>query len=736
MKLVLKLFLFLFITPEFFNLIAQDTDPALRSIYKIEAYRLQPGESFTLNGRMEEPFWENVIPATNFTQQEPNEGGEPYQKTEIYIAYDNDNLYIAAKMHDTYPDGILAYQKRRNYSLETDDRFMWILDTFHDGRNAYFFETNPAGLRGDGLLTVGQSMNLNKAWDGIWDVRTTITDQGWIAEVQIPFRSLDFNPESTTWGINFQRTVRRNNEEILWSGWRRNQGLFRPQNAGILTGLEDLHQGLGLEITPFTTANATRTWSGVGGENRMEADIGFDANYNITPSIRTSLTVNTDFAETEVDERRVNLSRFDISFPEQRDFFLEGAGIFSFVPESGVTPYFSRRIGLTGGEQIPLQAGVQMLGRHRNTTLGLYQIRTGETNISNREDFTAARVRQNILSQSSIGLIYTRRATLDDDFYNDRHTVGADLELNTSRFMGNRNLQFQAFFVWNNMHTPDENSSFWDRTSRGVRLAYPNYPFYGHVSYREFGEAFDPAVGFAPRVAFRRFQPTIGYQQILNDNPLLRSWETSVRFEYLTDLEFDPETIDLEIIPMAIQFESGDIITGGFGYNFERLTFNFDILRDGSIIIPAGDYYSWRLGLNLETASFRKLAATAGINYEEFWTGERILYDFSLTARPFPGINLSGSWSRTDADLAEGSFQTDLLRFTGNVDLTASTAFTNIIQFDNLSDLLGLYNRFRWTIRPGADLYLVHTYNWIRVDDIFNPVETQGAIKFSFTHRF
>ncbi|MCC5906861.1 MAG: carbohydrate binding family 9 domain-containing protein [Balneolaceae bacterium] len=735
----LKLAALFFIFSLFVDKIAfsQDLNSELPSLFQIEAYKLQPGETFTLDGVMNEPFWDRVQPNRNFTQQEPNEGGIPSQDTEIYVAYDDNYLIIAAKLFDDNPAGILAYQRRRNQSLATDDRFMWILDTFHDGRNAYFFETNPAGLRGDGLLTVGQSTNLNKAWDGIWDVRTSINDEGWVVEVQIPFRSLDFHPENTTWGINFQRTVRRNNEEILWSGWRRNQGLFRPQNAGVLTGLENLNQGLGLEITPFATASGNRSWlNRQNPENDLTADAGLDISYNITPGFRTSLTINTDFAETEVDQRRVNLSRFDISFPEQRDFFLEGASIFSFVPESGVRPYFSRNIGLIAGQQVPIQAGIQALGRHHNTNMGLYQIRTAETDISNKEDFTAARIRQNILSSSSIGLLYTRRATHDVDLLNDRHTIGTDLELNTSRFMGDKNLQFQAFFIWNNMHTPDENTSFWDRTSRGVRVAYPNFPFYWHASYREFGEAFNPAVGFAPRVAFRRFQPSFRYVELLNNSRTFRSWETELYFEYLTDLDFNLETMKIALTPIELTFESGDQIEFSISRDYENLTFDFDILRDGTIIIPTDDYYTWSYNLELRSASYRKISAAIDLTHEGFWTGHRNIYQFDLTIRPWPGINLSADFSRSDVTLEQGNFHTDLVRFRGNVDLSPNTAFTNIIQFDNLSDVLGLYNRFRWTIRPGSDLFLVYTYNWLRMEDMFTPIETQGAVKFRYTHRF
>lgn len=711
-------------------------DWVVSNSYRAEAIRLAPDQQFQLDGKLNESFWQNITPVTNFTQQEPIEGGKPTEKTEIFIAYDDQHLYIGAKLYDSNPDGILAYQKRRNQGLDTDDRFMWILDTFNDGRNAYFFETNPAGLRGDGLLTVGQGTNLNKSWDGIWNVRVSVTQEGWIAEIIIPFRTLDFDSDQSMWGINFQRTIRRKNEEILWSGWRRNQGIFRPQNAGQLIGLQYMNQGLGLEVVPYTIANTNRAWLSDGTSDDRTADAGLDISYNITPNIRTSLTVNTDFAETEVDQRRVNLTRFPLLFSEQRDFFLEGSNIFSFAPASNIIPFFSRRIGLVDGDPIPIQVGTKVLGRRDNTNFGFYQIRTGQQGEVNPEDFTVARVKQNILKESSVGLIYTRRATLDEDILNDRHTMGTDLELNTSEFLGDKNLQFQAFFVWHNMHTHDENSSFWDRTSRGIRLTYPNYPFYGHVSYREFGEAFNPAVGFAQRVAFRRLQPTIGYEQILGNSQFIRSFGTELRVEYLTNLNFDPETADVRFTPLILTFESGDQIEVGITRNFERLIFDFDILRDGSIIIPPNDYYVWSYNVNLQSAGYRKISGGIELIQEGFWSGHRNQYELDFTIRPYPGVNLSVDWSRSDVSLPQVSFQTDLVHLRNNIDLTPNTAFANIVQFDNVSDVLGLYNRFRWTIRPGADLYLVHTWNWIQINDQFDPIETQGAIKLSYTHRF
>jgi len=706
------------------------------SPYMIEAYRLGMNDDVRLDGVLNEAFWNEITPASNFTQQEPDEGAAPTEKSEIYIAYNASHLYIGIKLYDGNPEGILAYQKRRNQGLGTDDRFMWILDTFNDGRNAYFFEINPAGLMGDGLLTVGQGTNLNKSWDGIWNVKVERNAEGWFGEIRIPFRTLDFDPNNSVWGINFQRTVRRKNEEIVWSGWQRNQGLFRPQNAGLLTGLEGMDQGIGLQATPYTSVTPNRTWGDNGStEDDITYDAGFDLSYSITPGLRASVTVNTDFAEAEVDQRRVNLSRFPLVFPEQRDFFLEGSSVFSFAAASRVTPFFSRRIGLVHGEPVPIDAGARVIGRAGNTNIGFYQIRAGGSN-SPTEDFTVARVKQNIWAESTIGVVYTRRATLDEDAIPVRETLGMDLELGTSRFLGDKNLQFQAFFVWHDENAIDEQSGFWDKTSRGIRLSYPNFPFSGHVSYREFGDAFNPAVGIAPRVAFRRLQPSADYTFTFPSGSIIRNYSIGLWYEHLTNLDFEPETVELTLTPVDLFFESGEEFSVDISRNFERLVAPFDILRDGSITIMPGDYYNWSFSTEVETASFRRVSAEAEYSYDGFWSGHRHVYSGSVAVRPFPGINISGDWSRSDARLPEANFTTDLFRFNGNVDLTPWTSFTTILQYDNVSELLGLYNRFRWIIRPGADLYLVHTWNWVQIENRFSPLETQGSVKVSYTYRF
>ncbi len=296
-----------------------------------------------LDGKVDEEFWENATYVSDFLMTEPVEGGQPSERTEIRIAYDEKNIYIAAIMYDSDPSSIKAFQMKRDASLRTDDRLRLIFDTFHDRRRAYYFEINPRALRGDGLLSTGQGGGrraINKDWDGIWKAWTHIGEFGWSAEMRIPFQTMNFDPNNDTWGANFARTIRRSNEELVWSGSKRNQGLLRPQNAGILTGLKGMSQGLGLEFIPYGIAQSQKLQDPETEEKNTDTQVdgGFDVNYNITSSLKASFTYNTDFAQTEVDDRQINLTRFPLRFPEKRDFFLEGTSILQVAPSSGVDP--------------------------------------------------------------------------------------------------------------------------------------------------------------------------------------------------------------------------------------------------------------------------------------------------------------------------------------------------------------------------------------------------------------
>ena len=708
----------------------------------LEAIKINPG-MITLDGKLDESFWSNITGIEDFLMQEPIEGGEPSEKTVIKVAYDEKFLYIGAVLYDSNPEGIKSFKMRKDSPLNTDDRFMLILDTYLDGRNAYFFEINPKGLMGDGLLTIGQGLSLNKNWDGIWRPWTHIGDFGWSTEIRIPFHTLNFDPKTSTWGINFQRTVRRKNEEILWSGHKRNQGLFRPQNAGILTGLKGISQGLGLEIVGYgkTEASKVQNETGNGYNNNAGVDGGIDINYNLTPGLKASMTINTDFAETEVDDRQINLTRFPIRFPEKRDFFLEGANIYQFAPRSGVYPYFSRKIGLQSGNPVPILFGGRIIGKIGKVEVAAQQVKTRETSSLNSENFSVIRLKQNFWKESSVGVLYTGRHTSKGNEINPplpyRNTLGVDLTLNTSTFLKNQNLQFQAFAIFHNPNTLDEiNNSIWDRSARGIRINFPNDPWSGSLSYREFGNWYDPAVGFSRRNSFRRVEPRIRFSPLLEKSSVIRELQWEISFENLMSLDWKRLTQNIRLTPLSVRFESGDEISYQIIKNFESLEYDFNILGDNSVIIPTGDYTNWKHQIEFETANHRKIVYEIELNAEGFWSGNRTEYENTLTLRPFSGMNLSLGYIHSNVKLNEGNFKTNLIRFLGDFDLSPFISFSSNIQYDDISKRIGMNNRFKYTITPGSDIYFVYNHNWVDDSGKYKTSSMLAASKITYTLRF
>ncbi len=726
--------------------------PASRAEGDLPAFRLAPDARIDLNGRLDEEVWARATAITDFTQQEPVEGASPSREMEIRVLYDEERLYIGVMVYDD-PGGVLAHQRERDAGLGTDDRFMWILDTFLDGRTGYFFEINPAGLMGDGLLTGGG--RIQKSWDGIWEARTYALANGWSAEIEIPFRTVNFDPALTTWGINFQRTIRRSNEEILWRGWRRNEGLFRPVYAGRLSGLRGMSQGVGLEAVP-SAIGSWRNSPGDADETTFPREVSLDLNYSVTESLRASVSVNTDFAEVESDQRRVNLTRFPLFFPEQRDFFLEGSAVFNFAPRSGPRPFFSRRIGLEEGTQIPIDLGARMTGQAGRYDLGFYQIRTGSArlprgfdaetaNVVPGEDFTVARVRRQIFEQSHMGVIYTRRATDAGPAglqLEDRHTVGADLQLSTRSFLGESNAELNAFAVWNSNPDPGARRSFSNLSARGFRLNFPNDIWSGHVSYREFGEHYRPAVGFVNRNDFRRVEPRIGWSPRPESLPWIRQFDFSVQFRNLKEMGTGRlEEREWLLNVLGIRFESGD----GVGVNavraFEGLDRPFEI-SDGIVIDPGG-YTAWRANLRGQTAGRRPVSVSGDLQIGEFWNGTIAGLTGRVTLRPRPGIALSVDLEHNDVDLPQGDFSTDVYQIESDWSPSPWIGATTQIQYDDVTELLGLFARIRWIVTPGSEIFLVYTHNWRNVlvagrldrRDLMT-LSRGAALKANYTYRF
>jgi hypothetical protein len=721
---------------------AAQTQPVLRVL------RVTDGDRLTIDGTLDEAIWTRAEPATDFRQRDPDNGAAATERTEVRIVFDRDRLVLGIVCFDSEPHRLLGNQMQRDQSFGADDRFMWSLDPYLNGRTGYFFEINPSGAMGDGLIagSTGPGGNddlggdVSKSWDGIWLARVRRTEIGWTAEVEIPFKTLNFNPDAGAWGANFQRTVRRKNEESLWTGWLRNEGLTRMSNAGRVEGVRDISQGIGLDVKPYVVGSLSNAPGRGAPATIGDADIGVDFFYNVTPALEATFTVNTDFAETEVDERQVNLTRFPLFFPEKREFFLAGSTFFDFSPTPDTPPFFSRRIGLNDGQPQRILFGAKLLGQAGAFDIGVLHVRTGEEEDKNllSEDFSVVRLRRRFWSQSYVGVLYTRRAPLGvppeiDLPYDDLHTAAADITLATPNFRGRYNLEVSGWFS----HTTPLPGIEGGSESYGWRVGFPNDPWSADITFREVEPAYETAVGFTPRRDFRRWNPAVQYSPRLSGHPYIRGFSFETDTEVITDLDNRLVTRNYFLTPFQVEFHSGDEVQVEVTRTTERLERDFEI-EDG-IALPQGARYDWtRYDLSVELSDQRPLSGRLEYADGGFFSGSRRELGLSVNVRPRPGINIGLDAEWNDVDLAEGSFDTVVYQLDARTQFSPWISLANNIQYDSESREIGWQLRFRWILKPGDDIFFVYTHNWL--DDLdearYRVLDRRAALKAVRTWRF
>ena len=700
----------------------------------ITATRVNAGETMTIDGTLDEAVWTRARPATDFKQSDPRNGEPATEPTEIRIVFDRDNLYIGAQFFDSDPNGLRGNQMVRDGSLTADDRFIWVLDPFYDQRSGYYFEVNPAGSMGDAQLiqasgTTGGTTQ-NRAWDGIWRARVRRTDKGWTAEVAIPFRTLSFNPAQQAWGANFQRTVRRKNEESLWAGWNRNQGIYSLGAAGRIEGISDVSQGRGLDVKPYVIGNYRDATAG--SASTYKGNTGLDVLYSVTPQLKANLTINTDFAQTEVDDRQVNLTRFPLFFPEKRDFFLEGSGNFDFSREASndLTAFFTRRIGITDkGQPQKIDYGAKLGGQVGRFNLGMMQVRTAEQPGAAGEDFLVLRPKRQLLRESYVGAIYTRRSTRNAKVL-DRHSVGADFQLSTTRFRGNQNLLFTGFFI----KTPD-GVRHDDNAAWGLRLNYPNDRWRFQLATRQFGGNFDPAIGFAERVDFKKYYGIARF----GPRPKNNRWIRQVAMQTFPEFFFDRQNSligrNLQFQLLDLDFQSGDSIGVRITPSFDHLQTDFRI--GGGITLPAGTEYNFtRYNYSFSTANQRTISGSANYTVGTFYGGHRRDISGTVNLRPRRGILATLTTTFNRVELPQGRFSTKVLRAVVNTQLNPFISISNNVQYDSVSRVLGWQYRFRWIVQPGNDIYVVWLNNWQDTGPQLTTLDRSAAVKAVYTYGF
>ncbi|HQZ17204.1 MAG TPA: DUF5916 domain-containing protein [Vicinamibacteria bacterium] len=653
-----------------------------------------------IDGRLSEPGWLNAEAISDLTMIEPVSGGPPTGRTEVRVLASEREIVIGVRCFDPDPGRIVAFTKERDGDFEGEDHLLFVIDPFQDGRSGYVFSVNPGGARFDGLV-VSNGDDVDQNWDGVWEAAAERDEQGWSAEIRIPVLSINFAKGLSSWGFNVERRIQRNQETGRWAAASRDTKVYQTSRAGLLTDLPDFELGLGLSIRPavvggFDHPSRDSSTSATG-------DVSLDLAKRLGPNLTASVTINTDFAETEADTRQTNLTRFPLFFPEKRAFFLEGSDTFVFGLglSEDIRPFFSRRIGLVNGKEVPILAGAKLSGRQGKTSLGGLFVRTREENgVAPAASLAALRVRRNVLDESSVGVIATAGDPLGRP---GASTFGMDLTYQNSRFRGGKNFWLGA---WGLMTRRDGLTG--SREAWGVKLDLPNDLWDISASYRYVGDGFDPSLGFVPRPAVKAYRLSLVYAPRL-EGTFIRQMFHEFFADYFTNLKNERESYRVFMAPVNWRLESGDRVEANIVPTGERLFAPFEI-ADG-VVIPVGTYDWRRYRLEGETAAKRRLAVQVAWWFGGFYDGQLDQIEVEGTWTPSPIVSFLFNVERNIGRLPSGDFDQTLLGVKARLNLSPDLQINSFIQYDNETRSIGTNSRLRWTFHPQGDLFVIYNHN-------------------------
>ena len=702
----------------------------------IDAFQVE--EAPTIDGQLDDDAWAFATAIDDLHEVEPLEFGPPSEKSVIFVVYTRDALYVAARLYDSEPDKVSARALVQGQYAPGEDSFTVIIDPFNNGRSGYAFDLTANGIRNQAVYA--NVTDENWQWNGIWHGVAVLDDKGWVAEIEIPFKTLSFNPDNQTWGLNFSRYIGRKVEQIGWESANRRQN---PANSGKLNGIRNIEQGIGLDVV--AGLKATKWEDHEASQSSNETEPSVDLFYKITPAITAALTFNTDFSGTGADLRQINLTRFALFFPERRGFFLQDTDIFEFGRitggdyssqskisrvelESG-RPFFSRRIGLgSSGETVDIDIGGKLTGRPGRWDLGMLAIRQDATASVDASDLFVARFSANVLDESSVGMILTHG---DPNSNLDNSLAGVDFRYTNTRFGNGRSLEGSLWY-----QQSDTEGLNGDSAAFGFALRMPNSEgFRGGIGYKELQEDFYPALGFVNREGVRDMTLEGGYTWF-TDWSAIRSVHSGVDFQKIEKIAGGVQTETVNFRAFEIEGDTGD----SFGANYYLITENLESgfeISDG-IIIPAGMYEFNQYCLNMGSAEHRKVSVTVDYCGGEFFDGDQVATGVELTWRPSPHFSMASSYHFNEIELPYGTFITRLLTLRADVAFSNKWAWENLVQYDNISYGLGINSILRFVPRAGREFVFVVNQEYIDLlrDRNFEKIYNDITFKISYTFRF
>ena len=653
----------------------------------------------TIDGRLDDTVWQQAVGSDAFIQVEPDAGALPDRRTIVRAAYDANTLYIAVRCEDEGP--VRAVEMARDGSLSGDDTVLIVVDPFGDERNGFLFALAAGGARIDAILEGGRQ---SFEWDGIWRGETRVTPDaeggGWSAEFAIPFDSLPFDPDASAWGFNVERREPRTGEIVRWSGARRERSVTDLDTAGVLEGFDgSQQQGLGLTFKPFGLISG-----GFDGDP-PEADGGFDLFYRVTPTISAAITFNTDFAEAEVDQRQVNLTRFPLFFEERRDFFLEDAGIFEF---GGINrsprPYFSRRIGIVDGEAKDILIGGRVTGRVGRTRFGVLNVQMQDDDELGSKNLGVARVVRDVLDNSTVGLILTNGRP---DARGSNTLLGADFNFVQTEFAGGAlTVSGWAQGTFDNPTGTSNGGEDALGYAVGGRVDYRTdaWRFFGFIGHID--DNFSPALGFVARPGEREHIASLTRTFRRPEGVLVREMDVQIAADVFTSESDIVRTAELELPDVTVQSAAGDFVSLAVVWERDNLNDSFEIV-DGVTILP--DTYD-TLGLDFDfgTSEARPFSVFGVAGVREFFDGERYDGCLGVEWRPSPLFTGEAEFVYNDINLPQGNFEVEILRTRGDLQFSPDLTWSNVVQWDNRSNRASVNSRVRWEYSPGSEIFVVY----------------------------
>jgi hypothetical protein len=678
-----------------------------------------------IDGILDDEAWTLIEPITDFRQREPVDGGVPTERTEVRIGYDESHLYFGLTLYDSEPEAIRRSILHREGRIDQDDHFWIVLDTYHDRRNGYIFEINPFGTQGDALFS-DESMAIDDwNWEGVYESEARITDEGWVAEVAIPFTTIRFSEaEAPTMGIAIRRAIRRKNEQVFWPHipQRYRSGITQVSQFATLDGLQDLRRGRHMELKPFVIGGVQKHAHAT--ETDVLRDVGLDFKYGITSNLTMDLTWNTDFAQVESDNVQINLTRFNLFFPEKREFFLERAGLFAFGNARDTELFFSRRIGLTS----EIVGGGRVTGQMGKLSIGALSLQTEETTLGDvvapGANHSVVRLKADVLPRSTIGGIFTNLQ--GGGGYN--RSAGADAQL---RFWGSSALDAWVAGVWE-----DEREA---AGAGSVALQIrPSRSWSAGADFLSVGAAFQPDLGFVRRRDMVQLGGNVAWTPRFEQSTWARSLVMSLGGD-VTDGQDGARQSSSQLLHNMLSFQAGGFASLNVRRQFERLE---DPASIQGRTLAAGDYTFTSVDASVRTDQSRTLSGNASLRLGDFWSGTRAEYGGGLMWKTGPYLTLTGSATHNDIDLPvpDGTFSTNLVSLDVLGAVSRSLFANALVQWDDVSRALQASIRINWIHTPGSDLFLVLDTGYL-TGDMLDPRESRwlrrtGVVKVTFMRAF